>query len=211
MSMIVFTANQTDHSNDTGYQFEFHCDKCGNGFMSQFQANKISVAGGFFRAAAGLFNSSTMDRIAGAGDHVKDSLRGGARDKAFAAAVEEGKTHFHQCKHCGKWVCPENCWNLERGLCKNCAPDLMEEAAAAQASAAKEQVWEKAKMTDQTGGLDMAGKVQVAYCPHCGAKSTGGKFCGDCGKPLAAKTECPSCKAKLPEGAKFCGECGGKV
>ena len=37
MSLIQFTRNHTDHSTDNGYQFEFFCDRCGNGFMSEFQ------------------------------------------------------------------------------------------------------------------------------------------------------------------------------
>jgi hypothetical protein len=210
MTMIEFTSNHTDHSNDTGFQFEFHCDKCGNGHMSAFLASKVGVATGFLRAASALFGSSALSRAAQAGDYAKDSLRGKARDDAFAAAVAEGKKHFKKCSRCGKWVCPETCWNAERGLCEECAPDLQEEVAAAQAAAAKDQVWEKARLVDQTDGLDLAQK-KAAFCPHCGAKAGPGKFCGECGKALHAKTECPACHAKLSPGAKFCGECGGKV
>ena len=36
MALIKFTKNHTDHSNDTGYQFEFFCDHCGNGYVEQF-------------------------------------------------------------------------------------------------------------------------------------------------------------------------------
>lgn len=42
MALIQFTKNHTDHSTDKGYQFEFFCDRCGNGFMSKF---KPSVTG----------------------------------------------------------------------------------------------------------------------------------------------------------------------
>jgi hypothetical protein len=38
MSLIQFTRNFTDHSTDKGYQFEFFCDRCGNGFTSEFKA-----------------------------------------------------------------------------------------------------------------------------------------------------------------------------
>jgi len=40
MGSIAFTRNYSDHSNDTGYQFEFHCDKCGNGYRSTFRASQ---------------------------------------------------------------------------------------------------------------------------------------------------------------------------
>ena len=210
MGMIEFTSNVTDHSNEQGFQFEFHCDKCNNGFMSTFSPSKIGVAGGFLRSAATLFGSSTLDRMAQAGQYAKDSMRGKARDDAYAAAVNEGKTHFKKCHRCGKWVCPESCWNADRGLCSLCAPDLQDEAAAAQAEAAKQQVWKAAGESDQTGGMDMARK-QTAFCPHCGAKAGPGKFCGECGKELHAKTECGACHAKLNPGVKFCAECGAKV
>lgn len=46
-------------------------------------------------------------------------------------------------------------------------------------------------------------------CPHCGAKNVSGKFCPECGKPLAADGwTCPKC-GKVNKG-KFCAECGEK-
>ena len=41
MSSTTFTNNYRDHSNETGYQFEFFCDKCGNGHRSSFQASAL--------------------------------------------------------------------------------------------------------------------------------------------------------------------------
>lgn len=46
-------------------------------------------------------------------------------------------------------------------------------------------------------------------CPSCGKKTPKGKFCMECGAPLASK--CPNCGAELPSGAKFCLECGQKI
>ena len=37
MALIQFTKNHNDHSTDKGYQFEFFCDRCGNGFMTGFK------------------------------------------------------------------------------------------------------------------------------------------------------------------------------
>ena len=104
----------------------------------------------------------------------------------FAAAVEECKQHFKHCTRCGHWVCPEACFNHKAGLCEDCAPDFESERAAAQAQAAREQVWQKASQTDQTGGMDLSAP-RAAACPHCGKKGGGGKFCAECGKPLSAK------------------------
>src|SRR4051794_3329179 len=122
MAMIEFTSNVSDHSNDNGFQFEFHCDKCNGGHMSTFVASKLGVATGLLRAASSLFGSSMLNNAAQAGQYAKDSVRGKARDDAFATAVAEAKQHFKKCSRCGKWVCPESCWNAGRGLCENCAP-----------------------------------------------------------------------------------------
>lgn len=207
MATIAFTRNYSDRSNDTGYQFEFHCDKCGNGHMSTFKASTLGVASGLLKAAGSLFGG-VLNQAAYAGDHVKDALRGGNWDAAFREAVEECKTHFKLCSRCGKWVCPETCWNEARGQCEACAPDLQEEAASIQAHVAVDQIREKIGKHDQTQGMEgTAGKV--GSCPHCNARVGSGKFCPECGKPLvAAKAFCSECGKEMAASAKFCGECG---
>ena len=52
MPMIQFVNNYDDLSTDRGFQFKFHCDKCGNGFMSRFQMSTIGTAGSLLRAAS---------------------------------------------------------------------------------------------------------------------------------------------------------------
>jgi membrane protease subunit (stomatin/prohibitin family) len=48
-------------------------------------------------------------------------------------------------------------------------------------------------------------------CTGCGKVVAPGKFCAECGKPLAAGPKfCANCGAKLADGAKFCPECGTK-
>jgi hypothetical protein len=204
MAMIQFTRNYQDHSNPQGFQFEFHCDKCGNGYMSCFIPSKLGIAAGLLRAAGSIFGGA-LGRMGTAGDQVNDVLRSQARDEAFAEAVAEGKQRFKQCTRCGRWVCPEVCWNAQRSLCQECAPDLLEEAAAAQAAAAAEQVRERARNMDQVGGLDLRAR-QAGACPHCNAPVQGGKFCPECGKPLSSPEACAKCGAAF-EG-KFCPQCG---
>lgn len=206
MAPQAFTRNYTDHSNDSGFQFEFHCDKCGSGFRSPFVANKIGMAAGFLKAAGSIFGGGLASAGWGA-DHVKDALRGKGWDDAYASAIAACKPKFHQCTRCGKWVCPDVCWNEKRSLCEECAPDLQEEAAAAQARAAAEQVWEKARATELATEVDLR-QDQLAACPHCNARVNGGKFCPSCGKGLQSKLSCGKCNAELAAGAKFCGDCG---
>ena len=52
--MIQFVANYDDHSNDRGFQFQFHCDRCGNGFMSEFHTSIAGIAGTALRTAGSL-------------------------------------------------------------------------------------------------------------------------------------------------------------
>jgi len=206
MALIQFTRNHSDHSNDQGFQFEFHCDRCGNGHMSRFIPSKLGIAAGLLRAAGSIFGGA-LGSAGYAGQQVKDVFRGQAWDDAFAVAVEEGKKKFRQCTRCGKWVCPEVCWNEKRQLCEECAPDLQEEAAAAQAQAAREQVIEKARQVDLVSAVDMKAD-QLAACPSCGARVQSAKFCPECGKPLSTKAPCAKCGT--PFEGKFCPECGTK-
>ena len=211
MSNIAFTKNYTDHSNQQGYQFEFHCYKCGSGFRSTYSASTLGMATGALRAAADIFGG-ILGSAANAGDHMKDALRGKAWDGAFSEAIAEIKPKFRQCTRCSKWVCPEVCWNAKASLCKECAPDFAEETAAAQAAALKQgvadQIAKKVQGLDLTAGMDVS-RQGAAVCPSCSAPSTGSKFCGSCGKPMAAApSACPKCKAEIPAASKFCPDCG---
>ncbi|HEX8819422.1 MAG TPA: zinc ribbon domain-containing protein [Archangium sp.] len=207
MAMIRFTRNYADRSNDSGFQFEFQCDQCGNGHMSPFIANKIGMAASFLKAAGSFFGGA-VSRAAYAGEHVKDALRGGAWDDAYAEAVGEAKQHFKHCTRCGHWVCPEACWNEARGLCEDCAPDIQEESAHIQSKVAVEQAWDKARKVDQVESLDMKAHRSVVTCPHCNARGAGGRFCAECGKPLATKAHCTQCGTELAPKARFCADCG---
>ena len=46
-------------------------------------------------------------------------------------------------------------------------------------------------------------------CPSCGKSVPEGKFCPECGKPLAAT--CPKCGSVVEKDDKFCPECGEKL
>ncbi len=213
MGATAFTRNYRDHSNDTGYQFEFHCDKCGNGYRSSFRASALGVGAKIAKGLGSLFGRNQLFSVGTAADHMKDGLRGAAWDEAFKQAIDEIKPKFHQCTRCGNWVCPAVCWNEQRGLCEACAPDLAEEAASHQAHIASDQVANKMRNTDLVGDVDVSAAMQ-SQCAHCqGRLAPGAKFCAGCGKPTAqaaaAKAAfCTGCGGKLVAGAKFCAECG---
>jgi hypothetical protein len=49
----------------------------------------------------------------------------------------------------------------------------------------------------------------LVACGACGAKQGAGKFCAECGTPLAQpKKFCVGCGGELAPGAKFCANCG---
>ncbi|HWQ08558.1 MAG TPA: zinc ribbon domain-containing protein [Holophaga sp.] len=209
MAHIEFTDNYQDLSTDTGYQYKFFCEGCGNGYMSSWKASKLGVAGGLLRGAGDLLGG-VFGRASSSAYDIQRAVGGSAHDSALKEAVEEIRPLFMQCKRCGQWVCREICWNAERGLCKACAPILQREIAAKQASIAVEQVDQKLREQDLLEGVNLKAAAAV-LCPKCGAEAQGGKFCPECGAPLVPKTECPTCGAKLTVGSKFCGECGTKV
>jgi hypothetical protein len=209
MALIAFVRNYEDLSTDRGYQFKFHCDKCGNGYMSGFQSSYIGTAGGLLRAAGGMFGG-IFGQAGDSAYEIQRAVGGSAHDSALKAAVEEVKPNFTQCVRCGHWVCNEVCWNAERGLCADCAPQTEEEIAAAQAEFQVQQIREKVSQKNLTKDLDLDTKM-VARCPQCKAQTHGAKFCPDCGASLAPKKDgCGACGAKMLATAKFCPECGAK-
>ena len=228
MALVQFVRNYEDLSTDKGFQFKFYCDKCGNGHLTRFQPSALGTAGSLLRAAGDFFGGWA----ASAGNSAYEMQRavgGKAHDEALEQAVAEAKQHFRQCSRCGKWVCPEVCWNANAEQCEDCAPDYREEFAAshaqAKADAAREQLHTRARETDYASQTDMsadahakappvvaAGAATGPLCLSCGVGVGKAKFCPECGTPTQKpKPVCASC-GHQPEGTpKFCPECGTKM
>lgn len=209
MSLIQFTRNHTDHSTDRGYQFEFFCDRCGNGFMTAFQPSAAGMAGSALRSVGDLFGGF-LGSVGSSTYEIERAVRGSGHDSAFREAVEETKVHFKQCPRCAHWVCDTTCWNQARQLCFACAPDVQVEMASAQVQATVDQMRAKVQSQDLTKGLDTTSEA-TALCPGCGARTQSSKFCPECGQPLHHKTACPGCGSALDGSPKFCPECGHKL
>lgn len=211
--LMNFSKNYTDHSTDTGFQFEFFCDRCGNGYRTQFQTSAVGMASTALNAASG-FLGGFLNSAANLTDNVKSASWQQAWDKAFVEASKEAMPHFTQCSRCQKWVCNEKCWSDKKGLCKACAPDLGVEMAAAQASKSVEEVWAHAAMAeeDKKLGTEYWREGIRATCPSCETPlEANTKFCPNCGANVKAKENCAKCGVKLAKGAKFCPECGEKT
>ncbi len=210
---IEFSSNYSDLSTDKGFQFEFDCNRCSNGFRTRFQPWVVGSVSSVLDAAGSLLGG-VFSGAADVGERVRSAGWQKAHDEAFAVAIAEVRPNFIQCPRCSQWVCRKSCWNSKRGLCKECAPDLGVEMSAAQASRSVEEVWAHAKMAEEDKRLAEGNwrETIVASCPNCGApQATNAKFCPECGAKLKDGQHCSQCGAKLTSGAKFCPECGAKV
>jgi hypothetical protein len=210
---IKFTSNYQDKSTDTGFQFEFFCDRCQNGYKSKFKTSATGTASTIMNTASNIFGG-LFSGAANASQNIKSATWEAEHEKALAEASREISPNFIQCPRCNTWVCRERCWNKEKGLCKGDAPDLGVEMAAAQADKSVEEIHAHAAMAeeDKKLGTEYWREGIVASCPQCEKPlAKNAKFCPECGFALKVKGECPKCKAKLGDGAKFCPECGEKV
>src|SRR6266545_2276421 len=107
---VPYTDNYTDHSTEAGYQFEFFCERCGNGYKSGFKHSAMSIGTKALRTLGGMFGGRLNEAAYGAGN-VQDLTESQAKDKALLEAVEECRPLFNQCHRCGQWVCKDICWN----------------------------------------------------------------------------------------------------
>ena len=128
-----------------------------------------------------------------------------------ARPIAEGGRRRHLalgCARCTEHVC-EKCWNADRGLCRQCAPDLQTEVEQARAEG---EVY-AARTAAAEAGAKQAERIDVTtqrqlVCPQCNSETHGGKFCPECGHKVSAPATCGSCSTEIPVGAKFCPECG---
>ncbi len=211
---IEFTRNHSDLSTDRGFQFEFFCDRCGSGFRTRFQPSALGTVSGALDAASSLFGG-LLNRAADLGERVRSAGWQRAHDEAFVVAMQELRPDFVQCPRCSGWVCRKSCWNVRKGLCKECAPDLGVEMAAAQASRTTEEIWAHSKMAQEDREMLKESSWREgarATCPQCSAPLAAKvKFCPECGARILVQKHCAECGAKLAPGVKFCTECGAKA
>lgn len=208
---VEFTGNYEDLSTDVGFQFKFICERCGNGYMSSYQQNKLGVAGGLLRGVSN-FAGAAFGRGADSAYEVQRAIGGKQHDGALRKAVTEIRPLFKQCRNCGNWLCEQVCWNPTANMCKACAPVAEEIETRVRAQFVETQV-NNDQFLEENIRMSEKGKEVAEKCANCGAATMGKKFCPSCGKPadVAAAPFCTSCGARSAPGAKFCGECGGKL
>ncbi|MDO4543114.1 MAG: zinc ribbon domain-containing protein [Clostridia bacterium] len=220
--MKAFTRNYYDNSTNAGFQFTFYCDICNDGFKSSF------IESSTYKKEKRMRGLSTGASILGnliggsarnigyaaerSGSVLSEKFSNNSpewhkeHEWAFDQAQNEAQQHFHRCHSCAKWVC-ESCFNEEEGLCVECAPRQDIYVAKARSDAMRRNIDEKAQTATVWKG-ELESKTTV--CPQCGKPAGSGKFCNNCGAPMAMN-KCPSCNAVNPQGTKFCRECGSRM
>src|SRR6476661_7456824 len=62
-ALIPFTSNYTDVSTYEGYQFEFHCQRCGNGYRSAFRHSVTGFGGRPAALGGGILGGEIGSRV----------------------------------------------------------------------------------------------------------------------------------------------------
>lgn len=220
MPLQPFTRNFEDNSTEAGFQFTFFCDRCNDGYKTNFTESKTYKKAGLFRnvgravsIGAGLLgHGGTGGSFERGADILSERFEGHTpewhkeHEAAFERAQNEAKGHFQRCPRCMKYVC-ECDWNETDGLCTECAPRESTEVAAARAEKMVTDIKKKAEETTVFSGSI---ERRQTLCPQCGKPAGQGKFCNNCGASLTL-VKCPSCGAPSAAGTRFCGECGARI
>jgi len=219
MAMQAFTDNFSDESTEAGFRFTFYCEICNEGYKTQFvesttykKAGLFNVFGQVATAVSDLASSNLGWELQRGASAIGQRFEGMSpkwqkeHEAAFALAQNEAKEHFYRCPKCTKWVC-ENDWNEQEGQCTEDAPRQNVEVAAARGQKMAQDIQEAAQNTQVFHGQI---ESKQTLCPQCGKPAGEGKFCNNCGTPLAM-LECPKCGTKSPVGTTFCGECGTRL
>jgi hypothetical protein len=214
MEKVEFTKNYSDLSTDTGFQFEFACDRCGTGYRTKFQTFAMGAVSGALDTASSLFGG-VFGQAANLSERARSATWQKAHDEAFEKSMVDLKPGFRQCPRCSAWVCTKSCWNNKKGLCKQCSPDLGVEMAAAQSSRTVEEIWAHSQVAEEDRDMLQEKNWREGVrgtCPSCNAPlANNAKFCPECGAKIKTEDVCAKCGSKLDPGAKFCGDCGEKV
>jgi membrane protease subunit (stomatin/prohibitin family) len=204
MSAIHVRDNYHDISTTSGFQFEFHCERCRDVWRSPFDR----YAAGTVESALGAAES-LLGGFFGSARHAVGNLTSAgysrAKDGALRAAVQQATDHFHRCPRCAQNMC-DGCWNADEGVCVSCVPRLDAELAAIQREAKLHRAREVAYEQATVSAADL--EARTVSCRDCGSAVGRAKFCPECGSSVSRTRTCGACASEIPASAKFCPECG---
>lgn len=125
-ALIPFTSNYSDVSTYDGYQFEFRCQRCGNGYRSQFRHSVMGFGGRIAALGGGLLGGEIGSKVQEVGllaQWDRSGTRGSTNDKRLVEASQDVAGEFAQCRGCAEWVCRGVCWDDAAGCCVRCVPE----------------------------------------------------------------------------------------
>ena len=175
---IPFTSNYSDVSTYDGYQFEFYCRRCGNGHRSAFRPSVTSFGGRLAEIGGSLLGGEIGSRLEQVGMFAQ--FRTGTRGVTNDQRLREAAEDVADQFHQCRGCRDWVC----RQVCWNDPADLCQQCATT-------------RQGSDPGGVG---------CSSCGTIGQG-KFCGDCGTPLARSATCRSCGTDT-HGSRFCPQCG---
>jgi membrane protease subunit (stomatin/prohibitin family) len=206
MTEIHFRDNYHDISTSSGFQFEFHCERCRDAWRSPFDRYAAGTLEGALGAAESLlggFFGSARNAVS----NITSAGYSRAKDGALRTAAQQAAAHFHKCPRCSQNMCG-GCWNPDEGVCVSCVPRLDAELASitreARLQKAREVAYEKATVS----AADL--EQRVVSCRDCNAPVGRAKFCPECGASVSRTRTCGACESEVPSSAKFCPECGAR-
>lgn len=173
----------------SGFQFQFFCQNCDRRWKSQFTPYRMGQVTGLLLRFAFMF--SNLRDAGRASSNFADMGAGGAKQKALAAAMVHAQSLYVECRRCHKAVCSD-CFDSRQDLCVACISRERDDARENQRQQAAE-----------------AAAQAALICPSCQCRTSGGRFCSECGFDMASTHKaCPSCGTLSPRASRFCGDCG---
>jgi len=99
MTSETLTREYEDLSTDAGFQFRFHCERCGAAYVSDFQPCAPEPEG-LLETVGELLADAQHDTSE---EHIAQGHP--EHEGALRAAIAEVAEHFHECPRCGDLVC----------------------------------------------------------------------------------------------------------
>ncbi len=205
MSEMKLRDNFSDLSDETGFQFEFHCEHCGDSWRSDYVRYAAGTASKVLGTASSILGGF-LGGASQAADGVSDAGYKTAHDKALEAAFERATSHFHRCRMCTSYVCAQ-CYNPDVNLCTGCAPSVEDTSNVALRSGEIDRATFGAYRKGWSKSHEAA---EYVHCPECNARVNPAKFCPECGAKMSQEEACKACGKDIAAGVKFCPECGEK-